>query len=664
MKLPSVLILFALVGCSDKGDDDSNGGGNGGGDDSNPPSNEDADNDGFDASEDCNDGDPAVNPDATEICDGVDNDCKDGVDVGATDATDYFVDGDADGYGAGAATASCDAIKGQVTNADDCDDANALVNPAAIEVCDDLDTDEDCDSKSDDADDSVDASTATGVAYVDSDGDGYGIGKKIPVCDVGAGYSSIGGDCDDVSSAANPGAPEVCGDTVDDDCDGEANSCRYSGDIDPADAYAHLKGMGGQYLGYDSTPAGDVNGDGVDDLLVATGTGSEAYGAYLYNGPVSGTVESKSASAYIANASKSDGTGVDVQGIGDQDGDGYDDVMITAGMNLTSGYSGGAYVILGPISGTASADDAASATIAGEASAYVGWYPSAGDVNDDGTVDLMLGAPGTNSQTGVTYIFYGPVTSGDLTSADDADASFSGLSGSDWTGGCNAANGDVDGDGVDDVLVSAEQSDHLDIDDGASYLFYGPVSGDYTVDEADTTFLGGLAYTHLGWFSSIGGDLDGDGLHDVALTAPYLVDGAVYIAYGDEIGGSSEFDVSKASGIVWGDKGSIQQFGYYMDTAGDLDSDGHDDLAVGSYVSDGTNGTAWMFYGPVSGTMYASDASFAVHGDKGQGMGASTVFVNDVTGDGADDLAVGAHYTNLGGSYGAGIVLVFNGTAE
>src|SRR4029079_12430103 len=119
---------FALVGCSDKGDD-SNGGG--GGDDSTPSGNEDADNDGFDVTEDCNDADAAINPSATEICDGVDNDCKDGVDVGATDATDYFVDGDVDGFGAGPATASCVPITGPVDNADDCDDANALINPAA-----------------------------------------------------------------------------------------------------------------------------------------------------------------------------------------------------------------------------------------------------------------------------------------------------------------------------------------------------------------------------------------------------------------------------------------------------------------------------------------------------------------------------------------------------
>ena len=71
-----------------------------------------------------------------------------------------------------------------------------------------------------------------------------------------------GDDCDDGDGAAHPGADEVCGDAVDEDCDGEAPSCRYTGEIDPEDADAHLEGEAETFLGYDTTPAGDVNGDG------------------------------------------------------------------------------------------------------------------------------------------------------------------------------------------------------------------------------------------------------------------------------------------------------------------------------------------------------------------------------------------------------------------
>ena len=659
MKFPSVLMLLVLAACNDKGDDSSGGGG--GGDDSNPPGNEDADNDGFDVDEDCNDGDPAVNPDAEEVCDGVDNDCADGIDVGATDATDYFTDGDADGYGAGAATPSCEPVAGLIANDDDCDDANKLIHPGAVEVCDEADTDEDCDSLIDDDDDSLDTSTATRVVYLDGDGDGYGAdGTKLTVCDEpGTGYSPLPGDCDDASNLANPGVAEVCGDAVDDDCDGAANTCRYSGAVDPADADVHVRGIPSIYFGYDATIAGDTNGDGVGDLAVATNN----YGVYVFAGPLSGTLDaSKDATGMIGNATSGDGVGHDVQGIGDQDGDGNADLLIES---YYYAGNGAAFIVLGPFTGTDAVDDIAVATITGATSGdYFSWYPSAGDVNGDGIVDPMLGSPGPSGTPGESYIFYGPVTSGALT-PDDADASFIGISNDDWTGGCNAAQGDIDGDGIDEVLVSAEQTDYVtDYDDGAAWLFYGPVSGKHSVDEADTVFYGAPYGTHLGWFSSTGGDLDGDGLEDVVLSAPSSSDGNVYVMYGDSVGGVSEFDVAKAGAYIAGDPGSSQTFGNYLDTAGDLDSDGNDELAVGSASAASGAGMAWVFYGPISGTLEATvDADFTLTGDAGQGMGYSTVFVGDVTGDGADDLGVGAAYTSIGGS-SAGLELIISGTAK
>ena len=656
MKFPSVLMLFALVAC-DKGDDSSGGGGGGGGDDSSAPT--DADNDGFDVGEDCDDGDASVHPDAEEICDGIDNDCADGIDVGATDMTDYFADGDADGYGAGAATASCEPIAGQVANGDDCDDANNLIHPAATEICDELDTDEDCDDLSDDADDSLDTSTATLTVYVDGDGDGYGIDGKVAACDLATGFSAVAGDCDDLSSAANPGAAEVCGDKVDDDCDGAANSCRYSGAIDPEDAYARVKGYPSIYLGTETTAAGDLDGDGFDDLAVAT----NFQGVFVFAGPISGTIEaSKTVTGEITNTTSGDGIGHDVQGLGDQNGDGFDDLMIEA--YSWGGSMGRAYFVLGPITGTEAADEAAVATITGSTSGdYMSWYPSAGDVNGDGIIDPMLGSPGPGGTAGESYVFFGPVTSGDLT-AEDAGASFVGVASDDWTGGQNAANGDVDGDGTDDVLVSAEQTDYAGSDDGAAWLFNGPVEGEYSVDEGDTLFHGAPSGTHLGWFSAIDGDLDGDGLDDVVLSAPSGGDGSVYVVSGADIAGASEIDVAKADGYIVGDSGSYQAFGNVLDAGGDLDSDGNDELTVCSAGAGGT-GVAWTFYGPVSGSLEATKgASFTVTGESGQGMGSTCIFVGDVTGDGAEDLAVGAANTSIGGSFGTGILLLFNGTAK
>ncbi len=645
--------LAFLVGCNGKGDDS----GGGGTDDSNAPASEDADNDGFDVGEDCNDGDAAINPDAAEVCDGVDNDCADGIDVGATDATAYYADADADTYGAGAATLSCEPVAGQVESGDDCDDSDAAIHPGATEVCDELDTDEDCDTDADDADDSVDTSTATLTLYADTDADAYGDdGASVSACDPMSGYVAVAGDCDDASAAVHPGASEVCGDTVDDDCDGDAPGCAWLGTLDPADADAELGGTyEGVGIGVDSTPAGDMNGDGYDDLAVATYTSDGV--AYLFLGPISG---SPAPHATFHGSKHGDSVGHDVQGIGDQNGDGFDDLLLSAAPFPDYNYQGRAYVMLGPVTGDYVPEDDANATFQGDMfSEMMGWAPSAGDVNGDSVVDLMIGGPNTNDYTGGSYIYFGPVSEGSYGFAN-ADLSFSGNAKLDFTGGSNSANGDVDGDGRADMLIGAEMASFSGEQDGMAWFFYGPMSGAHSVGEADAAVYGADDGAHLGWMGSIGGDLDGDGLDDIAVSAPHPNDagiGWLYVFTGKSASG--RLVVSAANATIEGDK-AADGFARYFDTAGDLDSDGYDDLAVGSPIPNTLAGKAWGYYGPLSGTMSASaDASFTVEGSAAFGaLGDSTVFVGDVTGDSLDNLAIGAHGASTSTvSYGGAVYL-------
>jgi hypothetical protein len=197
---------------------------------------EDADGDGWLGCVDCDDAAPDVNPDATEVCDpaDVDEDCSGaaddadpGVDPGGFVTT--FADADGDGYGAtgAAAVTACDPPAGAAT-AGDCDDDAADVNPGEIERCDADDIDEDCSDLADDADPGVDTTTF-GAWWADTDGDGYGGDVGTSSCDAPAGAVALPGDCDDADAAISPAAVEICDAAqTDEDCDGVADDDDFS----------------------------------------------------------------------------------------------------------------------------------------------------------------------------------------------------------------------------------------------------------------------------------------------------------------------------------------------------------------------------------------------------------------------------------------------------
>ena len=179
---------------------------------------------------DCDDADEARNPGAREVCDpaNVDEDCSgqaDDEDAGldTSTATTWTRDGDGDTYApeGGDTLVRCEQPTGYVTSLGDCDDANPAISPAATEVCDPLDVDEDCDDLVEDADPSLDTSTRTS-AWRDADEDSYGDPATPSVaCDVPAGYVTNSADCDDTRASVSPAGLEVCDPMdLDEDCDG------------------------------------------------------------------------------------------------------------------------------------------------------------------------------------------------------------------------------------------------------------------------------------------------------------------------------------------------------------------------------------------------------------------------------------------------------------
>lgn len=191
----------------------------------------DADGDGVNALAagglDCDDANAAIYPRADEICDALDNDCDGLVDVDdpsllAEGALVRFLDGDADGFG-GAEALLCAEASGWLEAGGDCDDAVASVNPAATEVCNGLD--DDCANGADDADPNVDSASQLPF-WIDGDNDGYG-DPSMPVlaCFDSNAIADSPDDCDDTDRRIHPAGNDVCGDAIDQDCDGADASC-------------------------------------------------------------------------------------------------------------------------------------------------------------------------------------------------------------------------------------------------------------------------------------------------------------------------------------------------------------------------------------------------------------------------------------------------------
>ncbi|MEL6342244.1 MAG: MopE-related protein [Myxococcota bacterium] len=184
-------------------------------------------------STDCNDNDNTTFPAATELCDGQFNDCNNGdFDITAAPPDETDDDGDfyieCTGYAPGVTVTDEDVVAG-----DDCNDAEAGINPAAQEICDEADVDEDCDTFADDADDST-SDESKFTYYADADEDAFGSPDNTTLaCAVPEGFVVDNTDCDDTRDFVNPDGSEICDDLdLDEDCNGAADDADTGVDPD------------------------------------------------------------------------------------------------------------------------------------------------------------------------------------------------------------------------------------------------------------------------------------------------------------------------------------------------------------------------------------------------------------------------------------------------
>jgi hypothetical protein len=321
---------------------------------------------------------------------------------------------------------------------------------------------------------------------------------------------------------------------------GKATGWTMDTNLSMADA-SFLGENRGDWVGRSVAGAGDVNGDGFDDILIgAPYSDLEVEGrtgkTYLIFGKSSGwalDTNISTADASFHGEQVEDAFGTDADIVGDVNRDGFDDILIGAPFNdETNRNAGQTYLVFGKASGwTRYANiSTADASFLGEVIIDLSGYhvAGAGDVNADGYNDFLIGAfynDAGGPSAGQAYLILGKGSGWGMdTQLSNVDASFIGESRDDFVGSDVAAAGDVNKDGYDDFIIGASGNDHGEIDGGQTYLILGKET-DWEMDTylwyADASFWGENMNDHSGGSISCAGDVNGDGYDDILIAASY-----------------------------------------------------------------------------------------------------------------------------------------------
>jgi hypothetical protein len=385
--------------------------------------------------------------------------------------------------------------------------------------------------------------------------------------------------------------------------------------------------------------AGDVNGDGYDDVIVGAegfdGANTDSGIAYVYHGSSSGIVSTPawSAEGSMADASR----GWSVATAGDVNNDDHDDIIV--GEPTADGGVGRAYVYLGSASGVAGPHNWMGKGRTLDAN-YGFSVRSAGDVNGDGYDDVIIGAylhDGSLTDEGTAVVHLGSASGVVQTPAWSTLGSQEGAR----LGVGVSTAGDVNGDGYDDVIVGAPLYDAGETDEGRIFVYHGSSSG--LSPTADWTWESDTVDARLGYSVGTAGDVNNDGYDDVIAgawyyTGPEPQEGKVFVFLGSASG--------LASAPVWSfehNQGDAQ-LGIAGETAGDVNNDGYDDIVVGANFYDGVrtrDGAVWVFLGTDAGVA-ATPLWFETGVRPGAEFGWRVGSAGDVNGDLVDDLIIGA----------------------
>ena len=460
------------------------------------------------------------------------------------------------------------------------------------------------------------------------------------------------------------------------------------GTLTPAMGFT-LNGVAGSYSGRSVSGAGDINGDGVADLIIgAYGANSQAGASYVVFGkPGIGSTGSlplsslNGANGFVLPGVASSESGYSVSGAGDVNVDGVADLII--GAPYTNSQAGANYVVFGKSGiGTGSLpllslNGANGFVLPGVASSQSGISVSGvGDINGDGVADLIIGARSANSGAGASYVVFGKPGLGStgslpLSSLNGANGFVLPGVASSESGFSVSGAGDINGDGVADLIIGAYGANSQA---GASYVVFGkPGIGSTgslmlsSLNGANGFVLPGVASSWSGISVSGAGDINGDGVADLIIGAYQAnsTTGASYVVFGKPgLGSTGSLTLSNlngANGFVLPGVAANDYSGISVSGAGDINGDGVADLIIGAYYANAQAGASYVVFGKPgigsSGSVALSSLNgsngFVLSGVTGSWSGISVSGAGDVNGDGVADLIIGAPNTNsnAGASY-------------
>ena len=468
------------------------------------------------------------------------------------------------------------------------------------------------------------------------------------------------------------------------------------------------------FSGISVSGAGDVNGDGLADLIIgANGVRISEFQegrSYVVFGKADGTkinlsdITSGNGGFAINGHLAEDQSGISVSGAGDVNGDGFADLIVGASYaNASSFDEGRSYVVFGKSDGTqVNLSDIASGTgsgfvIDGEATGDRSGISvsGAGDVNGDGLADLIVGAngadPNSNADSGRSYVVFGKtdntlVNLSAIASETGSGFVIDGEVTGDRSGISVSGAGDVNGDGLADLIVGASNASIPEmLNFGRSYVVFGKTNSTLVnLSDIASGIGNGFVLDGEGAEDSSGisvsgaGDVNGDGLADLIVGANGADSngsnsGRSYVVFGKT--STTQVSLSAIGSGIGGfaiDGDAVDDLsGRSVSAAGDVNGDGLADLIVGSYGADsnGSNsGRSYVVFGKTDGTtvnlgvIASGTGGFALDGEAaGDSSGRSVSAAGDVNGDGFADLIVGAGRADPNGSNSGRSYLVFGG---